>query len=98
MRPARADNHPMPYKPQSNDTSEEADRFLMDAYRRMSIAEKARRISELNRTVERLAVTGIRARHPEATEREVRLRLAALRYGQEFVLEAFGWDPEREGW
>lgn len=44
-----------------------------------------------------LARTGIRARHPDADEREIRLRLAALRLDREAMVRWFAWDPEIEG-
>jgi len=43
--------------------------------------------------------TGIQARYgPDLTERELRLRLAALWLDRETMIEAFGWDPEVEGY
>jgi hypothetical protein len=41
---------------------------------------------------------GIRERHPTASERELRLRLAALKYGRDLMVRACGWDPDVEGW
>jgi len=41
----------------------------------------------------------IQARYgPDLTERELRLRLAALWLDRETMIEAFGWDPEVEGY
>ena len=40
----------------------------------------------------------MRLRHPTANDREVVLRVAALRNGRDLSIAAFGWDPEREGW
>jgi hypothetical protein len=64
----------------------------MEAWQKLAI------IDDLNRMVADLARVGIRERHPEATEEQVKLRLAALRYGREFTVEWFGWDPDVEGW
>jgi len=86
------------YRTQSPDTSREAEEFQLEGYRRMEPWQKLAIIDDLNRTVETLARAGIRERHPEATEEQVRLRLAALRYGREFTIEWFGWDPDVEGW
>jgi hypothetical protein len=52
----------------------------------------------LCRAAESLAIEGIRHRHPRASEREIRLRLAALRYGEDTMRRVFGWDPSVEGW
>ncbi len=86
------------YRPQSRDTSEAADRLLMDAYRRMPPWEKARRVSDLTRACQELALAGIRERHPDADERELRLRLAALWLDRDTMIRVFSWDPEKEGY
>jgi hypothetical protein len=86
------------YRTQSSDTSPEAERILIEAYRRMPPWEKVRRVSEMTRACVELALAGIRARHPGATEQEVRLRLAALRLDRETMVRVFEWDPEKEGY
>jgi hypothetical protein len=41
----------------------------------------------------------IQARYgPDLSERELRLRLAALWLDRETMIDAFGWDPEVEGY
>lgn len=82
------------YVTQSPDTSEAVDRLLMARYRQMTPSEKMRMVAELNETVEAVALTGLRLRHPDASERELRLRLATIRYGRELVIKAFGWDVD----
>ena len=86
------------YRTQSPDTSREAEEIQFEGYRKMESWQKLAIIDDLNKMVEGLARVGIRERHPDATEEEVRLRLAALRYGREFTIEWFGWDPDVEGW
>ena len=81
------------------DTSPEAERMLLETYRRMNPAEKLQRVVDLNHTVDELARARIRKRYgPDLSEREERLRLAALSVGRELMIEAFGWDPDKEGW
>lgn len=76
------------------DTSADAEAVLVEGYRRMEGREKLQRVVSLNHSVDRLAEAGLRARHGGAlTERELRLRLAALRLGPELVREASGWSP-----
>jgi hypothetical protein len=89
---------PSAYRPQSDDTAEDIDRLLIEAYRRMSPAEKLERVAEICRAVDRLAIAGIRQRHPSADEREIRLRRAALRLDRAVMIELFAWDPVREGY
>jgi len=64
----------------------------MDSIRKLAI------VSDLNRTGDELARIDIRERHPGASEREVALRLASLENGRELMVEAFGRDPDVEGW
>ena len=81
-----------------DDTSPEARQVLIEGYRRMNSAQKLRRVVELTHAVQQLAITRIRAEHPEAGEREVMLRLASLWLPAELMREAFGWDPAIEGY
>jgi hypothetical protein len=85
-------------KTQSLDTPPEIERILIEGYRRMTPAEKFRRIEDLNRTLEMLARAEVRRRHPEADEREIRLRVASRRIPAELMRKAFRWDPEKEGY
>lgn len=86
------------YRPQSRDTSIEAERLQVEAIRRMPVAERGERFRSLCRAAESLAIEGIRRRHPNAPEHEIRMRLAALRYGEETMIRVFGWDPSVRGW
>jgi len=49
---------------------------------------------ELSGFAIRMAESGVRARYPEASEREVFLRAAALRLPRELMIRAYGWDPD----
>ena len=80
------------------DTSPEIEAVLIDGYRRMSPAEKLARVGALNRAVQQLALAGIRARHRGVSDREARLRLAALWLDRDTMMRVFGWDPEAEGY
>ena len=71
---------------------------MFDTYRRMAPREKACLMSEMSRASQKLALIGLRQRHPHADEDELRLRLAALRMDRETMIRVFGWDPEREGY
>lgn len=88
---------PPGYRTQSPDTTYEVECLLIDAWRRMPPWEKAQKLAESSRAVEQLARAGVRLRYPEATDREVQLRVAALRLGAHLMREVYGWDPEREG-
>jgi hypothetical protein len=56
--------------------------------------ERLAQALSLTRTVRELAVTGIRQRHPAASEDEVRVRLAVRLYGREVGRHLFGAIPD----
>ena len=67
----------------------EVERFLFDAYRRMPPWEKVRRVRELCRASQRLALAGIVARYPRASAEELRFRLAATRFDRDTLMRIF---------
>ena len=81
-----------------SDTSPDAERVLIEGYRRMSPAEKLERVFALNRALEQLQRARITAEYGDIPEREMRLRLASLRLGRETMVKVFGWDPDEMGW
>lgn len=81
------------YRTQSPDTSREAEDVLFAGYRRMSAAEKWQRVADLTKTARAFALAGLRMRHPQASERELLLRLASTYIDRETMIAAFGWDP-----
>ena len=88
----------MTVRPQALDTAPEIEQRQIEAWRRMQPWEKLRIVAELMRATDELAVAGIRERHPNATPREIQLRLGALRIDRESMIRAFGWDPEQKGY
>ena len=85
-----ADSHAL-----ARDTAPEARRLQIARWAAASPARKAEMIEALCGDVRALA--GIRARYPDASPREQRLRLGALTIERRLMIDAFGWDPEREG-
>jgi hypothetical protein len=49
---------------------------------------------ELSGFAVKVAESGVRARHPNAPEREIFLRSAALRLPRDLMIRAYGRDPE----
>jgi hypothetical protein len=85
--------------PQSPDTPLDVEEILLAGYRRMTPAEKLRRVEDLNCAVRQLALARIRRQYgPDLSEREQRLRLAALWLDRDTMIRVFGWDPEVEGY
>lgn len=81
-----------------SDTSPEAEKLLIELYRRMPAWQKLRQVSQLTLAVQELALCDIRRRHPHADEHEQQLRLASRWLNAETMRQVFGWDPDREGY
>jgi hypothetical protein len=81
----------------SADTPPEVRRLLVERWRAMPAWRKAWLVDALSRDCEKLALAGIRERHPGVSPEEARLRLGALRIRRDLMIEAFGWDPVERG-
>ena len=64
----------------------------------MSAQQKLERVTELTKAVQQLALARIRKQYGEISEREQRLRLAALWLDRDTMIRVFQWDPSREGY
>ncbi|HSN97194.1 MAG TPA: hypothetical protein VLS89_02815 [Candidatus Nanopelagicales bacterium] len=76
------------------DTSPEADARYHDLLRALAPERRLETAMKLSRAVRELALAGIRQRHPEAGEQEVRVRLAARLYGRAAAVRLFGAVPD----
>lgn len=79
-----------------DDAPPEVQRLVVEGWRRMTPAEKVAQVRRLTDTARRFALAGIRRRHPEASERELRLRLASYWLDRETMVRYLDWDPEVE--
>jgi hypothetical protein len=71
---------------------------MIEGFRSMSPAEKLQRVAALNRALIELSTARLRAQYgPHLTQRELGLRLAALRLDAETMRKAFKWDPAIHG-
>jgi hypothetical protein len=91
----RQDERPAPvgYRTQALDTTYEVDRYLVQRWREMSIDDKARLLRDCCRMVDEMCRTGLRLRHPDASDRELFLRAALQRLGPTLALEVYEGDP-----
>jgi hypothetical protein len=78
------------YRTQSSDTSIVAERVQFDCYRAMSPEEKLEIILGMCEAGRELSLTGLRMRHPEASDAELELREACLRLGPELARKVYG--------
>jgi hypothetical protein len=67
---------------------------VVEGWRRMSPAEKVQQVRQLTSLCRQLSLSGIRSRHPGASEHELRLRLASFWLDRETMIRLFGWDPD----
>ena len=83
--------------PAPGDTDAGTLELMAALYVRMTPEEKLGRVRDLTLAVNRLALAGIRAHHPEDGERELLLRLARRRLGADVVDRAYSTSGERNG-
>lgn len=85
-------------KPLFADTDEETEKVLIELARATPIWKKFQQVASTTETCRAFAMAGLRRRYPQATEAELRKRLAALVLDRETVIKVYGWDPEKEGY
>ncbi len=72
------------------DTAPWAEKLQFQFFREASAAQKLRAMVRLNRSARTLSLSGIRKRHPQASEAELRRRLADKLLGPELALRLYG--------
>lgn len=75
------------------DTDPAAFAVIVERWRTMSVAERVELIDQLNADVERMAILGIRATHPDLSEPEIRHELARRRFGAALADKAYRNHP-----
>ncbi|HEX7842096.1 MAG TPA: hypothetical protein VF469_31710 [Kofleriaceae bacterium] len=80
-----------------SDTSPEADELMFRLWRRATPGQKLEKIFSIGKTVNALVRSELRRRYPDATPREIELRLASRNLPRETMIRAFGWDPQLHG-
>ncbi len=88
----------MDKEPLFNDTGEDAERLLIELARATPVWKKFQQVANATEACRAFAMAGIRSRHPDASEKELKLRLAALSLDRETMIRVYGWDPEVEGY
>ena len=85
--------HPLPY----SDTDPRAMEVWIDLLRKQTPTQRLRGIFEMVEVGSALARAGVRERHPQADDREIFLRAAALNLGRDLMIKVYGWDPDEHG-
>jgi hypothetical protein len=73
-----------------NDTAPAMAELLRRRYAAMSLTEKAERLRAITLAANRMALAGLRARHPHASESSLLLELARMRLGDDLVRRVYG--------
>ncbi len=81
------------YTTQSSDTDIASERRQLAIWRTMSDAEKLRLTGELCDSVRYLAEIGVRDRHPNASDDEIRMRLFSTWLDRPTMIRCYGRDP-----
>jgi hypothetical protein len=79
----------------SRDTDAQAERIQIELLRQMPPWRKLQLIDQLTQTWHVLALSGLKHRHPEASDDELHRRLADLMLGSELAARVYG--PLHEG-
>ena len=73
-----------------NDTHPEIENKLISMLRNTPISQKFKMMLRLNHTMRTIALAGLRERYPEASEAELRRRLADRLLGDDLAEAAYG--------
>ena len=78
----------------SHDTSEDAARVQLEVYRRMAPSERLNVGLELTRMSRDLLAQGIRARHPEYSDDQVKWAVIRVWIGRDMFRRAYPYGPQ----
>lgn len=83
--------------PRGVDTHPDVERRMLDHWRQATPFQKSERMFGMARMVNELARAELRRRYPDATPREIDLRLRSRTLDRDTMIRAFGWDPDLHG-
>lgn len=73
-----------------SDTHPKVEALQIQLWRQASPTRKMHMLAQLNASARMLALAGLRSRFPDATEAELRRKLAALLLGEELARKVYG--------
>jgi hypothetical protein len=73
-----------------SDTHPKVEALQIELWRQASPTRKMHMLAQLNASVRILALAGLRSRYPNASETELRRRLADLLLGEELARKVYG--------
>jgi hypothetical protein len=81
----------------ASDTPPEVDELMFELWRKATPSQKLQKVFGIGNMVNELVRGELRKRYPDATAREIELRLASRNLDRETMIRAFQWDPEIQG-
>jgi hypothetical protein len=72
------------------DTHPKMEALQIELWRQASPTRKMDMLAQLNASAQLLAMTGLRAQYPQASESELRFRLACLLLGDDLARKVYG--------
>ena len=73
-----------------SDTHPKIEQMQIELWRQASPTRKMHMLAQLNDSARILALTGLRSRFPQASENELRRRLAGILLGEELARKVYG--------
>lgn len=74
----------------SSDTHKKMEDLQVELWRQASPTRKMTMLAQLNKSARMLALTGLRSQYPNASEKELRFRLAVLVLGEDLAQKVYG--------
>jgi hypothetical protein len=74
----------------SSDTHPKVEALQIELWRQASPTRKMHMLAQLNKSAQILALAGLRSRYPQASEAELRRRLAGLLLGEDLACKIYG--------
>lgn len=74
----------------SSDTHPKMEALQIELWRQASPTRKMHMLAQLNASAHTIALAGLRSRHPQASNAELRRRLAGLLLGEELARKVYG--------
>lgn len=72
------------------DTNPKMEALQIQLWRQASPTRKMQALAQLNASAKTLALTGLRSQYPQASDAELRRRLAGLLLGEELATKVYG--------
>jgi len=71
--------------------------MMIELWRKLTPEQRLQKMFRIGKMLNTLVQAELRRHYPDATDREMQLRLAARSYSRELMVKAFGWDPQIHG-